>query len=282
MVTTITPESIDSFLSTLTSAGRSSNTVKAYRSDLAPLADLMTPPISLDDFEKVCAEYLTKYRSTWSPRTTRRRMTTIRTFGKFLGSEDFLANYKAPPLPAPVPHPVKGLMSGVDAMIGECKRDSHRALVVLCGMLGLRISEARDVRPSHFEFKETDTGTQCWLKVKGKGERIRVVPVPNKAQLLLKSRVMECERLGDECLYIGSDRSARRLITRLGSRADLGKVASHDLRHTAGTVLVNLGNLRTAQEILGHTSPTQTATYSMVSSEQKYSAATAASTTDDD
>lgn len=266
--TSITPDSIGKYLSSLTIGGRSKSTVKAYSADLTPIHSRITTGMTTDQLELACSQYLNEIRGRVSSRTLRRKVASMRGLGKFLGGRDFLDDYKMPPIPAPRPHPVVGLSAGVEAMIDAATNDSHKALVALCGYCGLRISEARAVRPSHFEFRGDSGGvTRCWLTVKGKGEKTREIPITDEVFFILRSRIQECERLGDEAVYTGGDRAARGLITRLGEKAGLGPVASHDLRHTAGTVLVINGSLRIAQQVLGHASPEQTASYSMVGEE---------------
>jgi len=60
------------------------------------------------------------------------------------------------------------------------------------------------------------------------------------------------------------------MITLLGERAGLSRpIASHDLRATFGTAVFNkTGNLRTAQELLGHSSSATTEIYTGVDLKQ--------------
>src|SRR5690606_13107468 len=136
--TTHSPDCIDAFLSSLIVGGRSQNTVRAYRADLAPIRAKLPDSFDRDCLENVCAEHLTVGRGEWKNSAARRKVTACRQLGAFLGYKDFLADYKQPPRPNHVAHPVPGLLDGVRELAEVAGRDSHRALVVLCGFLGLR------------------------------------------------------------------------------------------------------------------------------------------------
>lgn len=264
-------EELKSFLGHLTMNGMSQNTVRAYRADLKGLTqNITTPMISVDraTIEQIAAEHLTAIRETYSPNTVNRKLACFRRFGKYMGWQDFLANYK-PPKPAKgYAHPIPEGIAGILAMADVARKPEHKALVALCGMLGLRISEARRVRPSHFNHRTNE------LRVFGKGDKQRDVPVSETVWQHIMPALIK-NRDADTVLIPLHDRSARRAWTRLAEKAGLSHSSSHDGRMTVGTEMYykSGGDIRAVQEYLGHASSVTTETYTKVNSDRMRAAA---------
>lgn len=141
-------------------------------------------------------------------------------------------------------------------MISCCRNAEQRALVALCGLVGLRVGEALAMKVSWFD------GHAMQLTVRGKGDKTRVVPVSRRAWEVI-SEAFTLAMVSDGRLIHYEDRSARKAITTLGRKAELSrKIASHDLRATFATEAYNkCGNQRIVQELLGHASGATTETY---------------------
>jgi integrase/recombinase XerD len=276
------PDSIDRFLASLTVNGSSPNTVRAYRSDLLGWWTESSPRIQKESLdlvsdspdpssrrilEQTAAEYLTKGRTHWSPNTTNRRLAALRKFGKWLGYADFLATYKPPKAAKGVAHPIPQGIEGIMEMIESARKPTHKALGVLCGLLGLRVGEALKVRPSHINTDKMS------LLVHGKGDKQRVVPVHDRAYELLLPRLVRCWE-NDDLLVPLHDRTARRAWTSMGKRVGID-TASHDGRMTFGTMAYRNsgGDLRAVQELLGHSSSHTTETYTEIDMDQMRKAA---------
>lgn len=271
--------SIQTFLNNLEMDGMSPNTLKAYRSDLMgaltwETQDFQTKSEGMTDQRKMEALFSMGLRAGlmkgWAIRTHNRKLACYRCYGRWLGWPDFLTTYKRPPSPQGFPHPLPEGVDGVLKMIEAARSPSHKALVTLNGLCGLRVSEARDVKPSDIDIM----GDRVLLTVLGKGQKTRVIPLSDTVILALLPRLREVHGT-DEALVPISDRPARLAISRIGYRA-LGRddVASHDLRMTAGTAFFNkCRNIRTVQELLGHSSSSTTEIYTFVSEDQKAEAA---------
>lgn len=267
METILTPGTIALFLDSLSERGRSGNTVRAYSADLHGLrAWTITQPSVPSTFEKIAATYLNQTRSTASPKTTTRRLSSFKSFAKFHG-EVILADYIAPSPAKQEAHPIEEGISGVRTMIEMASTQWERALVSLTGLIGLRVSEARSIKPSNFDL--TRGLSSITVTVRGKGDKTRVVPVSLEAWSALESRMAECIS-SDAMLVPVSDSGARRAFTRLGKEAGLcRRVASHDGRATVATTALNEGaNIRVVQDILGHSSVTTTQLYTKVTMDQ--------------
>src|SRR6478752_701308 len=92
------------------------------------------------------------------------------------------------------------------------------------------------------------------VTIKGKGEKIRVVPVSDEAWNVIASRVTNSFCTGDAPVVGLKDRFARRGIKDLGKRAGLQRdISSHDLRATFATAVYDkTKDIRLAQYLLGH------------------------------
>jgi len=199
-----------------------------------------------------------KYRSEqWSAKTIQRRLTSLKSYGRWAGWEGFMSRYKAPRPSRNRPHPLPGGMDDVDELLRVSAGSLDRcALIALCGYMGLRVGEAINVRIYHVDIKNQ------WLEVKwGKGRRERELPIPDKAVQILAEA---CHGRPDDAHVVDvSDRTARRWITAAGVAAGITRpVASHDLRATAGTHWYRVTkDLRVTQELLGHADSRTTELY---------------------
>lgn len=259
-------ETIEKYLQSLTMNGASPHTIRAYRSDLIGLKTWMDQH-PLMDLETAVAEWLTWGRKTWAPKTTNRKLTTARSFGRFL-SLNLLPDYRPPKAAPGVAHPIPEGIPGVVTMYHTARKDAHKAAIVLCGALGLRISEARQVRTVDFTYH----GSDRVLMVRGKGDKQRFVPVSDDVWELLANLNVSL----DGALVPLTDRAVRRAITRTAARAGCARpVASHDLRMTFGTAAYNQsgGDIRAVQELLGHASTQTTENYTHVTMDKKKAAA---------
>lgn len=265
-VTTLTAESIERFRSSLYAKGRSQSTVKAYTTDLKVLLDeLEVDELERDEYEECGMNWLTANRNKVQPKTTGRRLTSLRAFAKWAKWGDMFSDYSAPTALKGDPHPLPEGVEGVRRMLAVSVDDRHAALIALCGLCGLRISEALSVRASDFNM-ETMT-----LKVRGKGDKERIVPISPEAWNVIAVPVVRAyvsigSNSGDvyDPPIVGlKDRYARSVVTRTAARAGLRrKVASHDLRATFATEVYNkTQDQRLVQMLLGHSSGTTTEVY---------------------
>lgn len=259
--TTLTSESIELFRSSLSERGKSTNTVKCYATDLRMfLKGLDSLQVPQEQFESQAMRWLNETRATTAPKTTCRRLTSLRAFAKWAGWGNVLGEYSPPTPSRGTPHPLPEGIDGVERLLEVCTNDKQRALVALCGYCGLRVAEALAVRPAHFNL------TEMTLTVRGKGDRTRVVPVSAKAwEVLARPYIKHYE---SRTPLVGlKDRFARRTITDLGLRAGLTRhISSHDLRSTFGTEVYDKTlDLRATQELLGHQSVETTQLYTAVS-----------------
>lgn len=168
------------------------------------------------------------------------------------------AKVKRPKLPKYSPR--LGLNLDTAPKVLEAAREltaEHRALVALCFLTGLRVSEALEVSASAI----TENAGHRVLSVRGKGGSVEQVPLSPPALRLL-SEVLDKNPIGP--LLPGIDRfAARRMVAAIGRKAELGyKLSSHDLRHGAVTCALEAGeSLDRVREFARHADPRTTQRY---------------------
>ena len=159
------------------------------------------------------------------------------------------------------------LLEAVDLSTPEGAR--NRAMLEVLYSSGLRVSELVDLKRSNVYF---DIG---FLRVTGKGEKERLVPIGSDAMKYLRSYLEEIRvhtpvQKGFEG-YVFLNRRGKKLsrvmiftiIKNLVKKTGLNKVVSpHTFRHSFATHLIEGGaDLRAVQEMLGHESITTTEIY---------------------
>jgi integrase/recombinase XerC len=176
----------------------------------------------------------------------------------------------APPAPAP-PAPAPIVATAAEAAVAL--RDA--AVLELLYATGIRVSELCALTADSFDYARRT------VRVRGKGDKERTVPVGVPAlravtAWLGQGRPALATASSGPALFLGvrgrrlDPRTARRIVHHLlregGATRDTGP---HGLRHTAATHLLEGGaDLRSVQEILGHSSPATTQIYTHVSIER--------------
>lgn len=267
------PQILERVSRELTTLGRSPRTIDAYESDLTEYffwiwkgslhlpagVDLEVAALRRD----VAADYINDLRLHHPAATVLRRMAAIRCMARVFDAPDPLKGYSAPRVPRAVAHPLAGGLGDLDILIDAAKSLEQKTLIALCGMAGLRISEARAIRVSDVRFRMG----RASLQVFGKGRKVRFVPLAPKPYAIIEGR---CDELlhptvqlldPDPRLVTYSDKGARGYLTRLGKANGIA-VASHDLRMTFGSEVYDATkDIRTVQELLGHESVETTVRY---------------------
>jgi integrase/recombinase XerD len=154
-----------------------------------------------------------------------------------------------------------------------------QALLELLYGTGARISELIDLNLDDVSSLSKDLPI---LRLKGKGDKERLVPVGSHAlraleRYLVRSRPVLSGKSGSSpALFLNargsklSRQSAWMILQAAAQRADLaGKVSPHTMRHSFATHLLENGaDVRVVQELLGHASVTTTQIYTLVTVDQ--------------
>lgn len=216
-----------------------------------------------------------------------RGVAAVRSFFRWLDKRKGLHNpalfaLRTPPVPRRLPRPLTiEQANDVTLMIGEAappfvaKRDL--ALLLLLWGCGLRIGEALGLARSAVP---ADAASMRTLRVRGKGDKVRDVPVlPVVAQAVAAYLAVCPHAQGpDTPLFLGvrgkrlDPDMVRRRLRHARSVLNLPDTATpHALRHSFATHLLEDGaDLRSIQELLGHASLSTTQKYTRVDQEKLY------------
>jgi site-specific recombinase XerD len=251
----------------LESPALAESTRRAYRVDVEEFcAWLERRGTRLEDVDVRClADYtaeLGRAARRLAPTTIGRKLAAVRAFLRHaLGPERVPDASFAPRRPrrlpdAPRPEEVDGEL---EALTGDQPLAvRNRALVELVYSAGLRSQEAVDLDLADVDFE------QELLRVHGKGDKERVVPLGEEAShrlaVYLRDARPKLARGAVDALFLSA--RGRRLDT-----STLRRLLPHPhrLRHAFATHLLEGGaDLRTIQELLGHSSLSTTQMYSHV------------------
>ena len=145
-----------------------------------------------------------------------------------------------------------------------------RAILELLYSSGLRVSEVSGLTVDDINLKEG------LVKARGKGKKERIVPVGDKAVDALKSYFVERMLFkkksavrGGSAFFLNrsggrlTDRQIRRIVVKHARAMGIeGQIGPHTLRHTFAThLLIGGADLRSIQEMLGHSSLSTTQKY---------------------
>jgi integrase/recombinase XerD len=274
---------VDGFLALL-AARRSPRTVDAYRRDLTLLHSFLAKPVaqaSREDLERYTAQMRSEGLSS---ATIARRAASARSFFRhqqLLGMRDdnpaaaVAVGRRLRPLPKTLsPAEAERLIEAANGTTPRALRD--RALVELLYGAGLRVSEAVGLDKGGVDLDAR------LVRVVGKGEKERVVPIGRQAVAALRRYLARgrphLDRRHRPTLFLNArggplTRAGAFLILRqLAAKAglDAARVHPHLLRHSYATHLLEGGaDLRSVQEMLGHADLSTTELYAHVSDRRR-------------
>jgi integrase/recombinase XerD len=288
----------DEFLSHLgVEKGLSKNTLNAYGRDISRFLVAHPDPrvITMNDMEQYVGELR---RGGLQESSISRAAVAIRNYVAFVSREegtlDPIKDFKPPRIPKRLPKAIS--IDEITALIentlvdGELITLRDRALVELLYATGGRVSEIINLTltdisklgPGESESGESESGESESLGVTsirlfGKGNKFRLVPVGRFAQealdqYLVRLRPSLAKERRVDAVFLNSHgsqlsrQSAWSIVQRAASRAGIkSEISPHSLRHSFATHLLDGGaDIRTVQELLGHSSVTTTQIYTLV------------------
>ena len=261
----------------------SEHTVKAYRGDLENFRDfLLKEGKKIEDANAATINaYVSALYGKNSPSSVERKVSAIRSFFSYLVRRGLAARNPAKLVRTPrkekrlpVFLSVDEVFSLVDVKDPEKNPLSvrDRAILELLYSSGLRVSELAGASLADLSMGE------AVIRVRGKGNKERIVPVGSKALSALGEYLDAREKLrpASDRIFLNSrgggitTRSLARIIKKYGLVSGISKnVSPHVLRHSFATHLLAGGaDLRAIQEMLGHASLSTTQRYTHLSVER--------------
>ncbi len=267
------------------------HTVNSYRNDLSSFFIFMSDTYAKDvSFASLTSLEIRSYlvylnEQGYAKRTIARKISALRSFCRYLLREGKIdknpfVKVKTPKLEKKLPVflemvEIEQLFSlQADDELG--RRDS--AVLELLYATGCRVSELVAVSLLQVDFSNR------YVLLLGKGDKERIVPMTNRAVTVLqdyitktRSVLLQRYKVRDHGkLFINNrggqltDRSVRRIIDKyINLMAVYKKISPHSIRHTFATHLLDNGaDLRSVQEMLGHSSLSTTQIYTHITTER--------------
>ena len=280
----------------------SPHTIRSYENDLGQFLTFLTPPgVSMPPIQDITHVMIREFVAhlhdmKLEKSSIARKLAAIRSFFKFAVREGLVVRNPArmvatPKLPKRIPAVLSAeeLNAFLDGVVAGPERGARprkgarstdesrlmvrrdRAILELLYASGLRVSELTGLNLSDMDRKE------LMLRVRGKGNKERIVPYGGKAEKALEAY----QPVREEILRKAGGRGDRQAVflNHLGTRLTQRSVARivkkyarlvnvnwdlhpHSLRHAFATHLLADGaDLRAIQELLGHSSLSTTQRY---------------------
>jgi len=287
---------ISSFVKSLYSEkGYSENTCRAYLHDLNEFASFIFSSWFSENMSKTKADsfradqidglmirgYLGLLHKKNKKATIARKLSAIRSFFRELVKHGVILENPVELILTPKQEQTIPAYLPVDDMfrlLDSIKADNlaglrNRAIFETLYSCGLRVSELSGMNLFDVDF------TKSVIRVLGKGDRERIVPIGRKALEAIKAyrqRLREESGISDDTnapLFLNRNqgrltvRSIARILDKIAKECGLlAPVSPHALRHTFATHMLDAGaDLRIVQELLGHKSLSTTQKYTHVS-----------------
>jgi integrase/recombinase XerC len=282
-------EQVDRYLRYLAEERRASpRTVETYGRDLRALARFFEKRGEAADAAALEARDLRAFlarKQRTEPATVIRKVAALRSFYRFLLRRRLIAQSPADELIAPklkrklphfldVEHAGEAMEMPTEVGTGALHLRDRALLEVLYGA-GVRVSELCGLDLLSIDLSDRTA------RVRGKGDKERIVPLGSKATealhayLAVRGELLAARRSATACdaLFL-STRGERlgvrqvQLLVKAYGRLATGSDALHPhaLRHSCATHLLDAGaDLRSIQELLGHASLSTTQRYTHVS-----------------
>ncbi len=263
--------------------GLSENTLASYRRDLNYFIEYLDA-FSINQWADVKRTHIMKYLMEQknrgkSPSTITRTLASIRSFFHFLLQEGMVTENPSSELESPKqeqklpqvlsPEEIDKLLEQPDTSNFKGKRD--KAMLELLYATGMRVSELISLNIEHVDVRNG------YILCQGKGEKERIVPLGQMAisslsDYLAKSRVRLRKDLSEPALFLNqhgrrlSRQGFWKILKRYAEKIGFHQIITpHTLRHSFATHLLENGaDLRSVQEMLGHSDISTTQIYTQL------------------
>ncbi|MCF8145654.1 MAG: tyrosine recombinase XerC [Deltaproteobacteria bacterium] len=276
--------------------GYSQHTVKSYITDLGQFWEFLSSKgvsssqdtmgdIAVDSIDALTVrEYVGSFYGRLRRSSISRKLSAVRTFFLFLERQGLNSRNPAADIATPKLEKYLPAYLQVDDVFRLLERPDRKktlglrdlAILEVLYSCGIRAGELQGLNRASVDFD------QRLIKVRGKGDRERIVPVGRQALTALKNYLHATVEMRKKAggglsaqspLFINfrggrlSVRSIGRIVKRYVKETGLtSEISPHSMRHTFATHLLDGGaDLRSVQELLGHASLSTTQRYTHVS-----------------
>ena len=267
--------------------GLSENSVISYKNDIAKFIEFLHKHLDCEIDIKILGNinisdfrsFLTYRRNiNLSSNSIARNISSLKSFFNYLIKKEKIKNsavfsLKSPKLKQSLPRPINVELAIEAIKCAETIEHEkwiglrNKSILLLLYGCGLRISEALNL---NYE----DVMNDDYILIKGKGGKERIVPMMPYIKKGIQNYLNECpkEINREDPLFVGkryarlSPRIIQYALEKIRHSISLPETATpHALRHSFATHLLESGgDLRTIQELLGHSSLSTTQKYTKV------------------
>lgn len=259
--------------------GKSEATIKSYSSDLRIYQSYLST-LNIEDIElisdKIIRAFIVYSSKKYSNSSLNRLKVTVRNFHHYLS---FKYDIKDPSYAIQVSKSIKRLpvyctVNEIDKIMETFSESNidilNKTLLETIYGCGLRVSECCDLRLSQVNLKDG------FLKILGKGNKERIVPIPDRTCTQMNiyfNNVRPLWLKGSNNYFFINKFSKKiyseyveKMLRETIAKTDIKKhITPHKLRHSYATHLLEGGaDLRSIQELLGHSDISTTEIYTHV------------------
>lgn len=263
--------------------GYSNNTIESYKRDLEKFLefnkDKNIDRISNDDL-KSYIKYLKE--ENLNEKSIARNISSLKSFYKFLIIEKYITNNPSDALFLPkvkksLPNTLTEdeVLKLLDIELTDNFSYRNKAMLELMYATGLRVSELINLKLQDIDL------SQDIIRTFGKGSKERVIPIGDYAKEYLEKYIYEyrgsmLKRESCEYLFLNNHGKQMtrqgffKIIKKIAKEKGINKELSpHTLRHSFASHLLKYGaDLRTIQELLGHSDISTTQIYTHITNEE--------------
>ena len=265
------------FITYLSSEKRfSEHTIKSYTNDLKQFTSFLSSEFQIiDEIHEISFQIIRTWIASLlekgiNPRSVNRKISTLKTYFKFLIREGELVENPMMKVVAPKSKkrlPVFIEEDQIASLLNEVQFEEgfvgqrNKLIIELFYVTGIRLSELINIKISDVDFNNQS------IKVLGKRNKERIIPlssnVVNDLNIFIENNQknkylftnLEGEKLYNKLVY--------RLVNKyIGEISSVNKKSPHILRHTFATHMLNNGaDINAIKELLGHANLSATQVY---------------------
>ena len=268
---------------------KSNNTIESYGSDVLNYLYYLQNVKGITNLQNVTTEDVKNYlaylkKMGYSPSSSSRALSTLKSFHKFLVLEHYIKHNPTLSISTPkIEKKLPSVLSVEEVMIllNSLNDDTpynarNRAMIEVMYGTGLRVSELVNLKLNELHL------TSKMISTTGKGSKERIVPINDYASKVLRDYIVkyrpELVKNGKDNNFIFLNNQGQPLsrqsffliLKRLAKDAGIEKeISPHTLRHSFATHLLEAGtDLRYIQEMLGHENISTTQIYTHLSKQK--------------
>ena len=253
----------------------SKHTLISYNTDLTQFLNFLHTEYEISDISEISHQIIRSWISSMldsgiSSRSVNRKITTLKSFYKYLMQEDVVTENPTQKIISPKNAkklPVFVEKSKMNELLSEIEfpdtfeGERDKLIIDVFYMTGMRLSELLGIKKENIDFSKSS------IKVLGKRNKARIIPLSINLLNQLK-KFSEKYKINSYFFvnFEGKKLSAKKIYNivnkYLGMVSSLEKKSQHILRHTFATHMLNNGaDINAIKEILGHANLSATQVY---------------------